>query len=326
MMIQLRHFCVAYLDDFCVVDPAESCARVMGTLVALLAELGLPLQEEKFLTEGIPSTCITFLGIEVDSVTMELRLPEDKKIELRRLLQNWRGRSRARVREIQSLAGTLGFAASVIRPARLYTARIFEALRGHSGPQTWVPLSREFQEDVTWWQQVGVAWSGKAIIPSTFPLSPAAAEFYTDASDVGFGGVFHDRFFAGTWTAEERALVEKGELDINVRELVALVFAVELFGAEMTGMHVVARCDNTAAVAVVDRLSARSRNMLHLLRRLHYLQCKWDITLFPLHIPGVENTLADALSRGLFDIFFSLVSPAVPVQVSLSPASRRWQD
>jgi hypothetical protein len=48
--------------------------------------------------------------------------------------------------------------------------------------------------------------------------------------------------------------------------------------------------------------------------------------LFPLHIPGVENRLADALSRGLFDLFFSLVAPVVPVQVILSPASRRWQD
>ncbi len=45
---------------------------------------GIPLAEDK--QEG-PSSSLTFLGIEVDTVAMELRLPQQK---LRVLVTQWR--------------------------------------------------------------------------------------------------------------------------------------------------------------------------------------------------------------------------------------------
>ena len=44
-----------------------------------MSELGVPLAEEK--TEG-PVTCICFLGLELDSIDMEVRIPQDKIISL----------------------------------------------------------------------------------------------------------------------------------------------------------------------------------------------------------------------------------------------------
>lgn len=41
--------------------------------------LGVPIQGEK--TEG-PSTTLIFLGIELDTVNMEARLPEEKNVKL----------------------------------------------------------------------------------------------------------------------------------------------------------------------------------------------------------------------------------------------------
>ena len=40
-----------------------------------------------------PTTCLIFLGIQVDTVTGELRLPEEKLHRLRTLLQEWGARS-----------------------------------------------------------------------------------------------------------------------------------------------------------------------------------------------------------------------------------------
>ena len=58
-------------------------------MVALCRQLGAPLKEEKI--EG-PTTCITFLGIELDSTSMVARLPDDRKSELQDTLLMIRGR------------------------------------------------------------------------------------------------------------------------------------------------------------------------------------------------------------------------------------------
>ena len=61
-----------YLDDFTVISPRDSpeCALALLTLNYTCAELGVPIAEHK--REG-PVTCQTFLGIEVDTVAIQLR-------------------------------------------------------------------------------------------------------------------------------------------------------------------------------------------------------------------------------------------------------------
>ena len=62
------------LDDFLLIGPPDSpeCAEALQTLLALCKELGIPVAEEK--TEG-PATILIFLGIEIDTIAMQLRLP-----------------------------------------------------------------------------------------------------------------------------------------------------------------------------------------------------------------------------------------------------------
>ena len=64
------------LDDFFTVG--KSGTRVyeqnMEKMVALCQQLRAPLKEENM--EG-PTTCIIFLGIELDCISMVIRLPED---------------------------------------------------------------------------------------------------------------------------------------------------------------------------------------------------------------------------------------------------------
>ena len=55
-------------------DPAlEECAQALSS--ALCEQLGVPVAKEKVCQ---PSTSMTFLGIEVDTLEMELRLPWQK--------------------------------------------------------------------------------------------------------------------------------------------------------------------------------------------------------------------------------------------------------
>jgi len=66
-----------YLDDFIFFGHpgTNQCADALTTAIASCNKLGVPLALDKLLG---PSTVLPFLGIELDSATMELRLPADK--------------------------------------------------------------------------------------------------------------------------------------------------------------------------------------------------------------------------------------------------------
>ena len=77
-----------YLDDYVTFGPAGSpeCAKALELMQQVCRELGVPLAMEKL--EG-PTTCLTFLGIEVDTMEGVLRLPQDKLSRLREALAKW---------------------------------------------------------------------------------------------------------------------------------------------------------------------------------------------------------------------------------------------
>ena len=91
-----------YLDDFITIGPpdSEECARSMQKFSELCGELGVPVAEEK--TVG-PATCLTFLGIEVDTEQLELRLLVEKLQRVKQSVKEWFGCKAARQRELESL-------------------------------------------------------------------------------------------------------------------------------------------------------------------------------------------------------------------------------
>jgi len=84
-------FIIHYLDDFLQVGrPAlEECEAALSALLQVFERLGLPVALEKL--EG-PSPRLTFLGFVVDSLRMEVCLPQQKLRELLDLLRQWLGR------------------------------------------------------------------------------------------------------------------------------------------------------------------------------------------------------------------------------------------
>ena len=65
-----------YFDDFLTMGPlATVTASNLNTVMRTCEDLSIPLATEKL--EG-PLTTLTFLGVVIDIVTMEIRLPDDK--------------------------------------------------------------------------------------------------------------------------------------------------------------------------------------------------------------------------------------------------------
>lgn len=89
-------------------------------------DIGFPIAVEK--REG-PATALEFLGFEVDSQAMTVRLPAKKVKELKDLLRQWQGRKVATRRELDSLVGKLAHASQVVPPGKTFMRRMFEISR-----------------------------------------------------------------------------------------------------------------------------------------------------------------------------------------------------
>ena len=77
---------------------------------------------------------------------------------------------------------------------------------------------------------------------------------------------------------------------------------------------VTAHCDNEGAVAVVNSGYSRVPRIMHLLRCLFFIRAYFEISLVAVHVPGVQNTWADAISRDNIEYFLSQVPGATMEQ------------
>lgn len=94
-------YCVHILDDFLFVGPPNSpeCAKALQSFRTLAQDINIPIQEEKTVS---PTTVLTFLGIEIDTVKCEVRLPEDKLTSLKEVLSRFMCKRTATLQELQS--------------------------------------------------------------------------------------------------------------------------------------------------------------------------------------------------------------------------------
>lgn len=145
----IRHF----LDDFIIVAPpgSQQCQEAMSILDRTCCELGVPIADHK--REG-PSTCLTYLGIEVNTLAGQLRLPSDKLCRVRTLLQEWGGRRTCLWKELESLISLHNHACKVVQSGCAFLRRRIDLLhavnRPHNSPLP-ICLNQEFKADLAWW-------------------------------------------------------------------------------------------------------------------------------------------------------------------------------
>ena len=140
-----------YLDDFITVGSPESheCSYNCSMIDSTLDKLGLPAAKDK--SEG-PTSNLDFLGITLDSVALEARLPLAKLARLRLLLETWQGRKSSTREELQSLVGQLQHAATVVRPGCTFLRRLFDLLKHTRKPHHHIRLNKAARSNLAWWQ------------------------------------------------------------------------------------------------------------------------------------------------------------------------------
>ncbi|KAL5493809.1 hypothetical protein EMCRGX_G015039 [Ephydatia muelleri] len=169
-----------YLDDFMVFGAPDSseCADYLMIVRSVFQWLGVPIAEHK--TAG-PLPVMTFLGVEIDSEQLTLRLPEEKLTEIRALILSWLHKKVAVARDLKSLVGKLENACKVVRPGRSFLRRMLDLLRGVHSNRRLICLSEAFRSDVLWWHTFLEGWNGISMIPYS-DSRPADVVVHNDAS------------------------------------------------------------------------------------------------------------------------------------------------
>ncbi len=278
-----------YLDDFLIAGPPGGleCDRSLTTLLAAFERLGVPVATQKL--EG-PTTVLTFLGIEVDTVAMQLRLPQEKLVELRELVASWRNRQLCIKKELQSLTGKLQHACSVVKPGRSFLRRLFELQAGTKKDHHHIPLCSAARSDIMWWHIFLESWNGVSMQPHS-SLELTIHHIYTDATgSFGCDAIWGTQWLLYVWPRSF------GQKAIATQELLPIIMACMMWGPWWKDSQVVVHCDNQATVCVINSGYSRDKDMMHMMRCLFFIRAYWGIHVRAEHIPGEQSTLADAVS------------------------------
>ena len=256
---------VHYLDDFLFWGPARSsaCGEALTVATSLFARLGLPTAPSK--TVG-PVTCLTFLGIEIDSCSQQLRLPAAKLNRLRATLGQWSRKRSASKHELQVLLGLLGHAATVVRPGRTFTRQLIELSKRPRRPSHKVRLNVECRADLAWWESdFLVDWNGVSL----FPGLPAGPIVVSDASGSWGCGAYCEpsvSWFQLKWYPSWKSV------NIAAKELVPIVISAAIWGSSWCGKSIHFFSDNQAVVTCLTKRSARDPCLAHLLMCLFFFR------------------------------------------------------
>lgn len=278
------------------------------------AERPCPISIDKLVETGGWRTCHKVLGVTVDTVKMEISLPDDKRVKLTQLVFKEFSEQRlwCTARELQALIGSLRYLALVVRPGRYFLWVLQGALRKAGKlPTSRVQLGAAFQADLSWWRWlVGQAEHSRVSLAMPVFLHVqrrALFECHSDASKWGAGGCSssHRTCWRFEWPADIRARLNDGTpaaVSINELELAGMiinVWAVLIHaGHAVPGESVAVRGDNSSAVHWFNAAGTSSEGPAGaLMRIMGALEIESAMSFRAAHIAGVDNVLADALSR-----------------------------
>jgi hypothetical protein len=284
----------AYLDDLLIVgqSPPHLEHAVLVTIQTLV-RAGFTINLKK--SELRPTQDLLYIGGRLRTDLGMVVLPESRA----QVLSN-ACKSLARVglyhsvRVWMKILGLMAATIVSVRHARLRMRPIqFFVKQGWNSSDFEQKLmtTRVVAQALLWWVNVENLTQGvplRALIPTLV--------ITTDASMEGWGGHLtvqgQNLLFSGLWSLRERSY------HINFLELRAVWLTLVRALPHIAGQIVKVECDNTTAVSYMNKQGGTlSHTLCQEACRLHEWLIMHAIQLVAVHRPGVDNHLADFLSR-----------------------------
>lgn len=284
---------VHYLDDFLIVHSSSSgCAADLTKFQALCSELNVPLAPDK--TFG-PSNTLTFLGIEIDTIKEEVRLPKDKLIKCKSAILAMLKQKKCTVAELDHITGLLNFTCIVIAPGRAFLKRLTNLRKGLHLPKPYfkLNLTKQVKEDLRLWLTFLHHFNGISLYRESMFLSSKTFNIYTDASKtLGFGALFGNHWFSHAWPNAWWA-----SQNITLLELIPIYLAAKSWGHLLANSVVLFHTDSLDNVHSINNLKSEEELVMEYIRKIVLHALCTNFMFQAVHIKGSLNLNADDLSR-----------------------------
>ncbi len=284
--------CLHLLDDFLTINsPSDDADHTMYILRLIFEKLGIPLSPTK--TMG-PVTIIEYLGIILDSVKMEARLPLEKVQRIANVLQTFSNRKSCTKRELLSLLGHLNFACRVIYPGRAFVSYLISLSSSVSKLHHYVKITTDCRLDISMWSKFLYEWNGISMFMNDELTMADDMQFFTDATPRAYAWYYCGKWFQGEFPD---FISSEVVASMALYELYPIVMAAVLWGEKWTKKRIVVNCDNSATVDIINKGRSKIPFIQKFVRRLIWCAAKGQFVIIARHIAGKSNVIADALSR-----------------------------
>ena len=274
---------IDYIDDYVGMGVPSVASASYVALMDLMGRLGLSISQNKLVP---PATQVTCLGVLIDTVHGTIAIPPEKLRDVIEAVHYWLSKDVASKHQLQSILGLLLYVHKCVKPARVFLNRMLDLLRSAHLRQK-IVLTPDFKRDLRWFAKFLPHYNGTSL----YDHRPVDVTLELDACLTGFGGhsgdlVYHLPIVKGyrNWT-------------IVHLEMVNILLAVRLFKRQWSSRKVLIQCDNEAVVSVLKTGKTRDPYLGACARNIWHLAAETDIDLRYVHIRGVNNVVADVLSR-----------------------------
>lgn len=296
---------INYLDDFCLVSRDQKIAtEEQSKFMGILRYLGFYINYTKLIP---PSTDTKFLGIMINSETLEMRLPSDKLQKLRTILKWFIDRKKVRKKDLEKLAGLLAHCSKVVRGGRTFSRRIYDLMSTVQKSYYTVKLNKSIREDILWWAAFAEHFNGRSQILGKFAEIHSV---YTDASKWGYGATYGLDWIVGSFDSDyEQALsryaghhyyAPVGEWSndhINIQEMWGVFAAATTWAPMWKNKCILFITDSATVQSALSTGRSKCKRIMILLRKLFWLSVKHNFEYKAIYIRSCDNVVCDALSR-----------------------------
>ncbi|KDO25559.1 hypothetical protein SPRG_22230 [Saprolegnia parasitica CBS 223.65] len=329
----LPFWCFNYIDDFILIE-IESESRLQqaesALRIAMLATLGPDAVNEKKFQPW--ATEFHALGLVWNLELGVVSMPAAKTARAQSRVRSVRDHGRATRLDMERLLGSLRHVCLCAPAARAFYQALHSFYRAlpRFGARSLQPAARA---DLDVLDAILSVAHFERVPTSVFDNSSRPSySLEMDASDTGIAIIDRQRrrFIRLVFDAEEQQLIKMAgpkrrptnqnegstsdgdDFSINIREHLAIGLAVCLWGEDLkdpTGTstaHIEALTDNTTALAWSVSLYSGNRYGANINRHIAVAQAVHRLHVSARHIPGCNNTLADAGSRASVEPFKSM--------------------
>ena len=245
-------------------------------------------------------------------MAMEVRLPVDKLNRCTALIETCLRKDKIQLKPLQSIVGTLNFACGAVVHGRPFLRRLINLTIGVTRPCHYIRITHEVREDLKTWLIFPQAFNGKSLMLPQYWLQSPSIDLCTDASGtLGYGAVLGPQRLFGHWDDEWRGQ------SVTLLEFFPIELAVSVWADSLSNKCISFHSDNRAVVDIINSQTSKDTKVMHLMRKL-VLSCLRPNTLFQVvPIPGINNNLADSLSRLQVEKSQAMAPKACPFPVSI---------